>query len=622
MRNTVTYRHIATSISAGLSLVVGAIVSFAIPACGGDGGEQDIADGAATDTTDVAEDSGVNADATTETSAPDAVEPDGANDSDAADACAGVTCSTSPCKVNGRCTAESAPACVYDDAPDDTACDLLGVGDGVCEAGLCQLPPQPCNTNAQCTTAGTSCVSGMCAVRGTAGASCEETEDCVSGWVCGGEGRCLGDLDVPCEGDGDCLGICHEGLCSRDSRFGGPCYSVNPSLGCIPDLVCGQDLRCVYGPGAECVEDSECGGFSTCDPTKKTCVVEDGSGCDDDDQCREVCLVSFCGQRSPFGWPCGEDSDCLDMLACNPPVSDAFGQCRVADGGLCFDDGSCLSDSKCTPGVPPGEAPGMCERRPDIGEACGPSDPCVSGARCSNGVCAPFSPLGGPCTGTPDCAVGVCSAGTCRLEDGVACTDNAQCINSCVMGACAATCLTCACDDTSDCGPDLSCDLDGGEGGLTCKYPLGSECQFTGPNSLCVNGWCTAKRCANPSEAGGPCLIPEDCAAGLLCGADQTCGKPNGQPCSTNGECLNTCLGQVCGDYLGFQGVCSGDSEDCGPGLACVGNRCLSADPGFCECRTFQNQCVGTINDECNPGFKPSRESPCSCPTACSCIPE
>lgn len=632
MRTLVTHLNIATSFSTRLPFAASAILLLALHACGGDSGDQGGADG--TDTKDVAPDSGADADAAvqpdmaTETHTPDGVDTDAASDADAADPCAGVMCAPAPCKVNGRCSADSAPTCVYDDAPDDTVCDLPGVGDGigdgVCEAGACRLPTQPCTTNDQCALAGTSCVQGECAIRGIAGAPCEESVDCAAGYVCEEGGTCVGDRDVPCGTDDDCLHTCHEGLCSWDSRFGGPCYSTSPSLGCLPGLICGQDLRCVHPPGGACVDDSECGAPATCDPTKKTCVVEQGSSCDDDDQCREVCLVTFCSSRSPFGWPCGEDSDCEDRLACDPPATGAVGQCRQADGEPCFDDGMCLSDSKCALPMngPPGELPGTCERRPVVGEACGPTDPCVSSARCSNGVCVPLSPVGGPCTGTSDCADGVCSAGSCRLVDGVACSDNDQCVNTCVSGQCAATCLTCACDDTEDCGPSLSCRLTVGDGHLTCLYPLGSECQFTGPNSLCVNGWCTARRCADPSGPGGPCLNAEDCAQGLLCGSDRTCGKPNGQPCSTNGECLNTCLGQVCGDYLGFQGSCSGDSEDCGPGLACVGNRCLSADPGTCECRTFQNQCVGTINDECNPGFKPSRVSPCSCPTACECIPE
>lgn len=578
-------------------------------ACGGSsGGGATVADVHSDDTTDP-------------TDATDAVTPDSAGADVSADPCADVTCPAQPCKVNGRCTAESAPSCVYDDAADDSACDLVGAGDGVCEAGACVAPPIPCETNQGCGDFAWSCVGGFCAPRGVAGATCDLDDDfdCTGDHLCV-EAVCLGIPGAACDDDDLCVDNCHEGFCTSDQRFGGPCNYVDEfnSFGCLPDFVCGAGGTCLYGAGAPCTDSDECGGGATCSDTKGTCVLPMDSPCTDDDQCVVVCNVLLCTPRSGFMGSCGETSDCEEDLACEPSTdpADPWGECRLANGteGCAFAPDLCLSEASCVGDV--------CVGKGAVGDPCSAEAPCVSTARCADGVCAPLSEIGGPCGGVTDCAVGVCEGGTCLLPDGSACTDNDECVHTCAQGTCGDGCLTCACDDEEDCDEGLACRFEGSEGVLTCRYELGTPCLFDGPDSLCVNGTCTAKQCGDASELGGPCLDSEDCAAGLGCATDNTCRLLDGAACAANAECVNTCIGQVCSGFLGFEGVCDGDDEDCGPGLACYGTRCLSADPGVCGCRTFQGQCVGTINDDCNPGFVANQVSPCACPTACACVPD
>jgi len=504
---------------------------------------------------------------------------------DATDPCEDVVCDAAPvCKANPRCTAASAPECVYDDLPDGDVCELAGGGDGFCDGGAC-LPPQACSVNADCGP--NACIAGICALPSGLGGACDsgDGDDCETDHVCVA-GVCYRAEGQPCGGNEECAGYC-TGVCDDGAGPGESCEADS----CRRDLDCMfPEYVCYVRQGEPCAP-GECAPDQSCDAVKGTCVRSEG-GCQSNAGCEAICVEGGCWpELSEYEFPCdiGDDEDCAEGLACAEVTFQqiVFGVCLLADGGDCSGEQECAG-------------------------------------RCIAGVCEPLSPLGGACATTEDCAAGVCAGSICLLPNGAACTSNEDCVETCIGGVCGPRVgYLSTCDDPGDCQTDMTCS----ESDLRCRLADGAPCQSA---IVCDIGSCIAGVCKDTlSGDGEACLGTVDCEAGLEC-RDALCQVPllpNGESCTSDEQCINTCIGGTCADRLGLGASCEVDGGDCAANLACVANAagvavCRSADPGVCMCRVFQNQCLGVMNDDCNPGWKEGKSSPCSCFESCECVPD
>jgi hypothetical protein len=226
---------------------------------------------------------------------------------------------------------------------------------------------------------------------------------------------------------------------------------------------------CDPGDHADCAEGLDCAG--------STCLVENGGHCLSNLECVETCISESCAPLSGSGSPCdpGDDDDCL------------LGQ-------------SCQVASTCGPGTP---CPGGNE------DCTAPTDTCI------DDVCRDLAPTGSACDAPADdadCEAGnLCVGGTCLRGDGQPCTANNQCVNVCTdngVRACRAPSVTngpCdVADAAADCTTGHACP--GGE----CLRVNGEGCS---DNAQCVEV-CIIDACAPPSTVGGACDETSDCLAG------------------------------------------------------------------------------------------------------------
>lgn len=178
------------------------------------------------------------------------------------------------------------------------------------------------------------------------GASCEENEECVSGFcffisILGGIcGECNADTDCP------------DGGCSLPNPLAQPpvgatCNMGGPGEGCMTDAVCEDGLVCapiLAVPGileantcSECLTDAECTEGTLCSPTydvlnisgQRTCVppgsVPNGEGCDHLGTGNMACASGLCAtvdimmllQVGVCG-DCAVDADCTPPDVCLP----------------------------------------------------------------------------------------------------------------------------------------------------------------------------------------------------------------------------------------------------------------------------------------------------------------
>ena len=167
----------------------------------------------------------------------------------------------------------------------------------------------------------------------------------------------------------------------------------------------------------------------------------------------------------PAGASCGLD---VESFVCTPDTEcvlglNLCGTCRpVVPVGMSCDPATqtCGAEGFCDNGT--------CRARVRNGDACGPTDRCLTGSVCDNGICTPPSfvargascdarhrcpyltaciggtcqptaSVGGACTNDGSCELGFCDAGTCQLPrgDGEMCDRAAQCATGlCVGNAC------------------------------------------------------------------------------------------------------------------------------------------------------------------------------------------
>ncbi len=236
------------------------------------------------------------------------------------------------------------------------------------------------------------------------GQSCEWTEQCVPGLICGGESR--------------------QSVCQTPPGLGGIC-PAGSSGGCAGDLVCSQGQcvephskvegdRCSYN--VDCIDGLVCNwGSYTCEPTALV-----GEPCGHPNDCQQglVCPdFTVIGERT-----CQCAESCAPGLICGAHGCMKPGS--IASGGRCVHNNECSGGSVCVWA----ETPHVCGPARKLGEACGHPTDCAAGLTCDDKqeVCAPA------CEANEDCADGTwCDAdlfsskpGLCRpqVDAGEPCT--------------------------------------------------------------------------------------------------------------------------------------------------------------------------------------------------------
>jgi hypothetical protein len=243
-----------------------------------------------------------------------------------------------------------------------------------------------------------------------------------------------------------------------------------------------------------------------------------------------------CQQADGYGFYVNECADGYCEWGACP------GTCRPFPGP---DDACDWNELRCAPSA---FCDGGCVERPGEGEACDPeADTCLAPAVCLGlvGECGRRVDLGEACYRTADCRDGACRGGVCELVG----PDE-------------------ACEDDSECAPELSC--------------LGGACLLRGTpimsfakcgsdrdcleDQVCVQ-YDQGSGCADALELGSPCTECNfwcvGCPSGLVClGATETtdgrCAPPRslGDSCSSatcfgeltcvNGTCMTTAPPSIC----------------------------------------------------------------------------
>lgn len=334
-------------------------------------------------------------------------------------------------------------------------------------------------------------------------------------------------------------------------------------------------------------------------------------GCNDQGYCVEV--------PSP---DCRGDGDCANPLECQKSEGRCVaGRCQYGaqdDGfpcatGVCAAARCvpCLSPSDCA--TPPGDAvcftaacenrqcvyiprPGrVCVDRACVGGEVFRADVCSAAGRCTDGgvescngfKCANGDSCRSTCHGNGDCIEGSrCEGNACvgLLADGSPCVRNVQCVGTCVESVCTTPSTTggvCDAGDAADCATGHTCI--GGPGSGTCLRPNGESCT---DNNACVNT-CISERCADLSPRGGSCDgDSNDCAGAGFCDGG-TCKSPTGDVCDSTSDCLalHACIGAPGGTCLRV------DTAACSTNAQCQ-NICHR---GACRAR-------GSLNEACDVG--------------------
>lgn len=449
-------------------------------------------------------------------------------------------------------------------------------------AGAC---PTNCDVDgdAACDTAANFvCIaqegeSSECLLPRSDGAACAENADCANAhcFILDGEsfGICC---DVACDG------VCASCLGAHTGGSDGVCANVSiqkdPKNSCTDLFACAGDGTCSASPCSDatsCEENSFCGQGVCTDGTF-------GSLCDDSSDCDEgTCTDGFCCAVAD----CGDCQSCNASGVCEPDESkDTNCNNFVCQAGACMD--TCSVSAGC-------QNTFICDQDECVAALKSDGALCKLGTACSSGICSSTAGecqqggSGDPCLNNSDCNASfpVCDdcgdAGDCNDVDG-------QCSVSLLNGA--------------DCGEDIAADSDCTSG----------HCDMA--TNKCVDGTVNAA-CTNDLD----CALANHCNLNTsMCEADLA----NASGCTRNEECINTCLGSVCGDKLALAETCvenidcasghcwearvggaqcvdgalaSGcdDDVDCASGSYCVNNACSGGSPGD-HC----NQ-----NNDCDSGY-------------------
>ncbi|MFO0679413.1 MAG: MYXO-CTERM sorting domain-containing protein [Polyangiaceae bacterium] len=210
-------------------------------------------------------------------------------------------------------------------------------------------------------------------------------------------------------------------------------------------------------------------------------------------------------------------------------------------------------------------------------EACG--DACRT-CSATPGTCTAVTSGTDPptCSGTSSCG----PTGTCKANDGRACSEDAECLSGhCADGVCCDTACQGSCD---------ACDL-AGSVGVCSVVPAGRP-----GTPDCFPATCDGTRPNCP----GNCTTDADCAADGFCSKNGLCEirRSNGQTCNDNACQIpgcRQCTSGHCVDGYCCDGACSGACDSCSkvPGTC---QRASRGERGNPSCSPFV--CTGT-SDAC-----------------------
>jgi len=189
-------------------------------------------------------------------------------------------------------------SCECSDDPDGCAEDCDCVGDGVCNAGACELGCTDDDACAAIDPTAPTCFEGRCG-------NCAADEDCYGESTCGDDLRCR--AADPCSDTRECAGL----RCADDD--------------CVEALGCGE---------GDCPEGWSCDASGECVAIRGRCrqAVECPLGL--------TCAVS---QQPAACGRCANDGDCPGAQACE------LGSGRCVETG-CVGDGDCVLGRTCVEG--------------------------------------------------------------------------------------------------------------------------------------------------------------------------------------------------------------------------------------------------------------------------------
>jgi hypothetical protein len=323
-----------------------------------------------------------------------------------------------------------------------------------------------------------------------------------------------------------------------------------------------------------CTKDADCGATAKCVET--VCKSNDGETCTTSDDCQNACIDGVCTAKLDDGAACTADEECAHTCidgAC-APVSDVGGDCDV-----------------------------------DLGA--GGAGGAGSGGAGSGGAAGAGGEAGVVVVQNPDCSAPLqCVSGKCLIPDGEACTDNIDCINTCVKNVCEPkSTIDGACDDKSDCAvAALVCDTTS----ATCKLDLLQQCtdnpQCQTNRCICSNANCTVRTCKSAASVCQCKWSPSDSAtcSNASANLNATTQDPNGCSADTNNYCnQGQCVPNVAGDCTQ---LCTRDTK----GTDSTADDTCSTDGGMTGCNAgyHANQTKGCTADKLA----------LTCSATCTCV--
>lgn len=385
--------------------------------------------------------------------------------------------------------------------------------------------------------------SVVCSVGGVdTGTPCDDGDPCTEDDLCtGGSGSsCVGTPKV-----------CDDGLvCTTDRCINGDCVAEIQSESCLVDDVC-------YESG-----DSD-GPCLVCDPEVDNAswsAVENGTACDDDDECtaNDSCLDGVCVGQS--------GTDCDDGLICTLDTCDpVLGCSHLPDDGLC-DDNEVCTDDQCT--IPTG-----CVFLNNTG-SCDDGSVCTAEDGCANGVCTGIE---------VDCDDSVfCTLDSCDDESGCQhepsdeqCDDSNPCTTDvCIVGVgCDHIPVEGSCNDANACTTGDFCSNSACLAGTPTNCDDGNQCTADScdPGKGCVNNK-VAKSC----DDGNACTSGDTCVDGV-------CKATKAVDCSDGNGCTTDSCDVITGCKYDANTLSCDDGNACTEGDICKDTACTAGEPKLCD---------------------------------------
>lgn len=456
---------------------------------------------------------------------------------------------------------------------------------------------------------GQLCVDGECKTVCGSDADCSPAEACEDGFCQPADaGECSGAID--CVEPGLCEttagATCLGGLCRYPIVDGGPCTDND---NCSVNDHCTATAECVSEP-VTCAQSAP---FNVCLSLVGSCdPLVDGGACEG----AACCVFS---QAWPEGSPdpqpscpfsgedgnndgiegggetwsgvCNHDGRCVGCTG-NAQCDDNFA-CTgdSCDLGVCYNNP--ISDGSCTVG------PGVAGRCVVQGAAVtclpAPGEACIDGTDCASGVCV--------------CADDGCTNRVCHESGCATCHWDGDGIGSCQptgVGNFGESCTT----SGFACGTSGGCLLANGQSCAQNGDCASGHCECSGPDCAPTSMICSAVDCDCKYNSDGDAVCdgpltfgledPDNTCGGSGCDGSGNCAGEAGVPCSFDNECASL----HCADGYCCDSACGGNCDRCDqPGSVgtcisvdtlCTGNCDICNTSGSCE--AVPSSCTGNCD--------------------------